>query len=113
MATAPGKKDDEGKLTKFRLCVDYRALNKITRKDPYKTPKVDDCLKMRKGLYFTKMDLKNGFWQIPLRKEDRQKTTFIIGDKYYQWKVMPMGMKNSPMTFQALIDKTLTGILGE
>ena len=76
-------------------------------------PKVDDCLKMRKGLYFTKMDLKNGFWQIPLKKEDQAKTTFIIGEKYYQWKVMPMGMKNSPMTFQALIDKTLTGILGE
>lgn len=113
MATAPAKKDEEGKLTQFRLCVDYRALNKITRKDPYRMPKVDDCLKMRKGRYFTKMDLKNGFWQIPLRKEDRQKTTFIIGDKYYQWKVMPMGMKNSPMTFQALIDKTLAGITGE
>ena len=75
-------------------------------------PRADECLNLREGKYFSKIDLKSGFWQIPLLIRDRSKTAFGIGSKYYQWKVMPMGMTNSPRTFQRLIDDTRKGIRG-
>ena len=110
--SAPPKKDDQGKKTERRLCVNFKALNKITEKDPYEMPRADDCMRLREGKYFTKIDMKAGFWQVDLAYGDRYKTAFRIGDEFYQWRCMPMGMKNSPMTFQRLIDDALEGIKG-
>ena len=111
-ASAPPKKDEKGEKTERRLCVNYRPLNKIVEKDTYQMPRADECLKLREEKYFTMIDLKSGFWQIPLLLRDRTNTAFRIGSNFYQWRVMPMGMTNSPRTFQRLIDDTIRGIKG-
>ena len=64
-------------------------------------------MRMRKAKLFSKIDLKSGFWQVSVREKDRHKAAFRVGDKVYQWKVMPFGLKNSPATFQRIIDDTL------
>ena len=112
-ASAPRKKDADGKqVGDRRLCCNYKALNDITEKDEYTMPTLEQCTEVKKGRIFTKLDLKSGFWQILMAPEDRAKTAFRIGRKLFQWRVMPMGLKNSPFTFQRLMDKVLTGIIG-
>ena len=65
------------------------------------------------GLYgkrfFSKIDLKDGFFHIPIREQDQHKTAFRVGNKLYEWKVMPQGFINSPAIFQRYIDLTLEG----
>ena len=65
---------------------------------------------MRRAKFFSKIDLKSGFWQITLNPKIRHLTAFRVGSKLYQWKVMPMGLRNAPATFQRLIDNILKGI---
>ena len=113
MASAVPKRGPDGKMSKLRLVIDYRRLNKATVTESYQMPKAEECLRMRKAKIFTKIDLRSGFWQIPVRKADRHKTAFCVGTKMYQWCVMPMGLKNAPACFQKMIDKMLTGIKGE
>lgn len=111
-ANAPPKKDADGKFTQRRFCVNFKQLNKRTLWDPYEIPKINDCLHMRDARYFSKIDLRSGFWQVSIAKKDRDKTTFRVGDRCFRWVCMPMGMQNSPMTFQRVIDKALEGIKG-
>jgi hypothetical protein len=60
-----------------RWCVDWRGLNVVTVKDSYPMPQVNDCLEALEGAkWFCSMDLQHGYWQIPLRREDWQKTAF-------------------------------------
>jgi len=107
-ATVAPKKNEKGEMTGKRFCVNYMRLNAITVDDPYRMPGVDECLKMKTARFFTKIDLKSGFWQVKLKEGDRYKTAFRIGTQaLLQWKVMPMGLKNSPKTFQKLIDRVL------
>ena len=113
IATAAPKKNAQGEYKDRRFCVNYRALNKRTIKDNYPMPNLAECLRMRGAKFFTKLDLKSGFWQVPVAPKDRHLTAFAVGDKVYEWVVMPMGLKNSPMTFQRLIDQVLRGIKGE
>src|SRR4051794_15204055 len=89
-------------------------LNAIAVNDPYHMLGVEECLKMRKARFFTKIDLKNGFWQVKLKEGDRYKTAFRIRTQaLLQWKVMPMGLTNAPKTFQTLIDKVLGDTCGK
>ena len=61
----------------IRWCVDWRNLNKVTVKDAYAIPRVDDCLDLLGGFsWYTSLDLQHGYWQVPLRREDWQKTAF-------------------------------------
>ena len=113
MATAAPKKNAEGELKDRRFCVNYRALNKRTIKDGYPMPNLNECLRMRDARVFTKIDLRSGFWQVLLAERDRHLTAFMVGDQIFEWRVMPMGLKNSPMTFQRLIDEVLKGIKGQ
>jgi hypothetical protein len=57
--------------------------------------------------YFSKIDLKDGFFQIQLRKEDRHKTAFMVNNRLYECNRMPMGFKNAPAVFQRFMDKIL------
>jgi hypothetical protein len=84
--SAPPKKDEQGKKTERRLCVNFKALNKITEKDPYQMPRADECMRLREGKFFTKIDMKAGFWQVNLAYGDRYKTAFRIGNEFYQWR---------------------------
>lgn len=102
-----GKKDG----TK-RFCVDYRALNNATRKDVYPLPLQDDVLnELGKAQWFSKLDLKSGYWQIVVDPADRQKTAFTTRDGLFEFTVMPFGLTVAPATFQRLMDTVLKGLL--
>jgi len=97
---------------KLRFCVDYRALNKVTKKDEYPLPRIEEMLDSLGGsTYFTSLDLASGYWQVEMKPEDREKTAFITQFGTFQFKVMPFGLCNAPATFQRLMDEVLQGIL--
>jgi hypothetical protein len=98
-------KKKDGKL---RLCVDYRGLNEITRKDRHKLPLISEALDRLKGAkYFTKLDIKDAYHNIRIRKGDEWKTTFGTRYGIYEYLVMPFGISNAPAAFQRWINRIL------
>ncbi len=94
-----------------RFCVDYRALNDVTKKDVYPLPRADDLLLQISGaVMFSAMDLKDGFWQIPLLPEHKEKTAFVTPEGLYQFRRLPFGLCNSPSTFMRVVDRVLVGL---
>jgi hypothetical protein len=93
-----------------RFVVDYKKLNLITIKDSSPLPNMEDTIrKLGEGYkYFSKLDLKSGFYQIPIREADKEKTAFTTPFGLFQFNVLPMGLKNSPPTFQKVMTNTLT-----
>lgn len=95
-----------------RLCIDYRKLNEITIKDQQPLPRIQDVVdRMRDASCFSKVDLKSGYWQVPMHPLDIEKTAFVTADGQYEWLVMPFGLKNAPATFQRVIQKILGKLL--
>ena len=87
----------------FRFCIDFRLLNKITKHDRYPLPRIDDLIdQLGKSRYFTSLDLASGYWQIPLRPEDKHKTAFRTQHGLYQFKRMPFGLSDAGSTFQRM-----------
>ncbi|KAL7725468.1 hypothetical protein ACLKA6_017759 [Drosophila palustris] len=97
------------KTGKWRLCVDFRQLNSMSVKDAYPLPRVHHILdQLREAHYITSLDLKDGYWQIPMEKASRPLTAFTVpGRGLFQWKVMPFGLHAAPATFQRALDRVI------
>lgn len=93
----------------YRLCLDFRKLNAVTKKDAYPLPYMNVILdKLGGAKFFTSLDLRSAFWQIPLTEESREKTAFVVpGRGLFEFKVMPFGLSNAPPTMQRLVDSLL------
>lgn len=89
-----------------RICLDARGLNKITIRDAYPTLKVDTILQnLPQAKFISCLDMTQAFHQIKIRKEDRCKTAFAIGHKFYQYKRATMGFTNSPADLAKVLDR--------
>ena len=93
-----------------RFCVDFRRLNKVTKKNSYPLPLIDDILALLgKAKYFTSLDLKSGYWQVAMDEKDKEKTAFACHKGLFEFNVMPFGLSNAPAVFQELMSVVLQG----
>lgn len=109
----PKKADASGK-TKWRLVIDFRKVNEKTVDDKYPIPNITDVLdKLGKCQYFSTLDLASGFYQVEMDPKDIHKTAFSVEHGHYEFLRMPMGLKNSPSTFQRVMDNVLKDLQNE
>jgi hypothetical protein len=94
------------------MCIDYRGLNEVTRKDAYPLPRVDDTLdELKDANFYTHLDLASGFWQVRVRDKDIHQTAFQILDGLMERVAMPFGLCNAPTTFQRMMNDILRDFL--
>lgn len=95
-------KKDTGQI---RLVVDFRKINELVKRDQHPIPVIERILtQLRGSKYFTKLDLAQGFHQIPLDEKSKEITAFSTEDAIYEYQTMPMGLANSPATFSRLMN---------
>ena len=95
---------------KLRLCGDFRALNKVTIPDLYPLPRIDKIKQDVRGYVFSVLDLKEGFYQIPIEEQDKAKTGMRTPWGLYVYNRMPFGLRNAPPTFQRFMDSVISGL---
>nr|GFC08131.1 putative reverse transcriptase domain-containing protein [Tanacetum cinerariifolium] len=90
----------------FRMCIDYRQLNKLTVKNHYPLPRIDDLFNQLQGSsVYSKIDLQSGYHQLRVREEDVPKTAFRTRYGHYEFQVMRFGITNEPVVFMDLMNR--------
>ncbi|GKE57952.1 putative nucleotidyltransferase, ribonuclease H [Tanacetum coccineum] len=90
----------------FRMCIDYRKLNKLTIKNRYPLPRIDDLFDQLQGAcYFSKIDLRSGYYQLRVQDDDILKTVFRKRYGHFEITVMPFGLTNAPVVFMDLMNR--------
>ena len=99
----------------LRFCVDLRQLNAATIKDTHPHPRIDDLLDALHGdRWFSTLDLKSGYWQVPIQERDKEITAFrASGGQLFEFNQVPFGLCNAPATFYRLMDHVPAGLHGE
>lgn len=97
------KKDDED-----RFCIDFRRLNSMTKLDPFPLPNINEILQSLVGSkWFSKIDLRSGYWQIELDEESVKYTAFTSPFGHHEFTRMPFGLKNAPAYFSRVMNELL------
>ncbi|CAF2097926.1 unnamed protein product, partial [Rotaria magnacalcarata] len=100
------KKDES-----LRFCIDYRKLNAVTIRDAYPIPRIDDTLDaLEEAKFISTIDLRSGYWQVQMGPKSQALTAFISHKGLYEFKIMPYGLMNAPVTFQRLMDIVVAGL---
>ena len=98
----------------LRMCIDYRALNKITIRNQTPLPRIDDLLdKLGGATCYTSLDLVGGYYQIPISQEDIHKTAVKTPLGLFEFRVLPQGLTNSPAVFQATMNSVFKDAIGK
>lgn len=107
-------KKGTGSEKRWRMCIDYRKLNKKLVPDRHPLPRIDDILdNLGRAKYFSVVDLFSGFHQVPLSEESRNYTTFSTEKGSYRWKVLPFGLNVSPNSFSRMMSIAFAGLTPE
>ena len=97
---------------KLRLCIDYRHLNKVTVKNKYPLPRIDDLFDQIKGdKVFLKIDLRSRYHKVRIKEEDAHKNAFRTRYGHYEFMVVPFGLANEPMTSMCLMNNVFNKYL--
>ena len=98
-----------GNVNKWRLVIDYRQLNKIISPDKFPLPRIDDILDtLGRAKYFSTLELKSGFHQIPLNTDSKKYTALSTNTGHYEFNRLPFGLNISPNSFQRMMSIALS-----
>jgi hypothetical protein len=98
----------------WRMCIDFQALNKITVKNQYPLPRIDDLLDQLKNVvYFTKLDLRSGYHQFKIAESDVCKTVVKTKEEFFEWLVMPFCLSNAPTTFMRVMNDVFRSFIDD
>ena len=99
----------------LRFFIDFRKLNDVTFKDAHPLPRINDTLEALQGAkIFSTLDLKSGYWQVPIKEEHKSKTAFRTSSgQLFEFNRLPLGLCNTPATFSRLMDNVISGLSWE
>ena len=107
-----GTQENIGGTPKYRACVDFRAMNYVTKFNTYPIPVFQEASASLHGSrYFTTLDCQSGFWQVPIKEEQRDHTGFTVHSRNYEFTRLAFGLSNSPSKFQRLKDIVLRNLI--